>query len=60
MLMQFDSKLTNTVDSLRKKRSRGEFIRLAIATLKVAEQAKRNGEKLVMVARDGTRREIVI
>lgn len=61
MILRFDSKLTKTVDSLRKGVvSRAEIIRRSIALLKIAVEANKNGDKVVLVAKDGTEREIVL
>jgi len=61
MILRFDYKLTKTVDSLRKGVvSRAEIIRRSITLLKIAVEANKNGDKVVLVAKDGTEREIVL
>ena len=61
MILRFDSKLTKTVDSLCKGVvSRAEIVRRSITLLKIAVEANKNGDKVVLVAKDGTEREIVL
>lgn len=58
MIIQLDKRLTATVDSLRP--SRADIIRRAIALLKVVVDENKAGNKVVLIAKDGTEREIVV
>lgn len=61
MILLFDTKLTRTVDSLRKSgESRADVIQCAIALLKVAAEAEANGESLHIVHKDGTETRIIM
>lgn len=61
MILLFDTKLTRTVDSLRKSgESRTDVIQCAIALLKVAVEAEANGESLHIVHKDGTETRIIM
>lgn len=65
---KFDAKLTATLDELKTATgasSKAEIVRRAIALLKVVQEAKDNGERVMLrtEARDGaqpTEREIVM
>ncbi|QDJ96291.1 ribbon-helix-helix protein [Xanthomonas phage Xoo-sp13] len=61
MIIQCDSKLTRTLDSLGKNRfTRAEIIRQSIALLKMVVEANNLGNKVVLIAKDGREREIIV
>lgn len=61
MIIQCDSKLTRTLDSLTKNRfTRAEIIRQSIALLKLVVEQNSLGNKVVLIAKDGKEREIII
>ena len=61
---KFDQRLTDTIEELKQSShatSKSEIVRRAIALLKLVQDAKENGERLVLVAdEDGREREIVL
>ncbi len=58
MIIQLDSKLTQTVDSLRP--SRADIVRRAITLLKLVVDENKRGNKVVLIAKDGMEREILV
>ncbi|CAD0325481.1 ribbon-helix-helix protein, CopG family [Xanthomonas campestris pv. raphani] len=61
---KFDQRLTDTIEQLKDSQhaaSKSEIVRRAIALLKLVQDAKENGERLVLVTDDGKKeREIVL
>lgn len=61
---KFDQRLTDTIEQLKESQhatSKSEIVRRAIALLKLVQDAKDNGERLVLVTEDGEKeREIVL
>lgn len=58
MILQLDKRLTATVESLRP--SRADTIQRAIALFKIVVDANKAGNKVVLIAKDGTEREIIL
>ena len=60
---KFDEQITQTLEELKKNTraaSKSEVLRRAILLLKVAEEAQRKGEKLVLKDDKGAEREIIV
>ncbi|AWH54445.1 hypothetical protein C1924_15285 [Stenotrophomonas sp. ESTM1D_MKCIP4_1] len=61
---KFDQRLTETIEELKQSTdatSKSEIVRRAIALLKVVQDAKAKGERIVLVTEDGSKeREIVL
>ncbi len=61
---KFDQRLTETIEELKNSTdatSKSEIVRRAIALLKVVQDAKDKGERIVLVTQDGSKeREIVL
>lgn len=61
MILQFNEKLTKTVNSLRKNgENRANVIRRSIALFRVVLEADKRGDMVVLRAKDGTERRIVL
>ena len=57
---KFDQQLTDTIEELKRAthaKTKSEIVRRAIALLKVVQEAKDNGERIVLISDDGSKRE---